>query len=441
MQEDAKKKRMGSLAGTERAFFEGRKAELRAGYEAGVQQELDAWEASLGVVAALGRKRFRKVSFATCFGKVVLRCREGIGGDGRWTCPALAHLGLRPNQRYSPDLERRMAVLSAETGSYEKASGVADAAAWLAASDGAMRSAVMRLGAIAAAAPPEGRCAGAAGPNDTLVIMADGWNARHRGENWGRDKDNRKLPERVHWHEIRSAVLFRLSALLAVSGKRKALMEKHAVAVPANTSPHDFGVLLHREALRMGLAQAQAVFFVMDGGAWLWNVFQDRFEKCSKAMLDFYYLSQHLHALAAALHGAGTAKAQAWCGKILHDLKHRSPKRLFKTLDELLRPPPLRRPGVLGVHPRAERLFQEPRRSYGVRCLKPKCERFWTLPANAALGVPIGSGSVESLCPQLQNRRKRTGQFWTQAGFAALLRIIVRSWNGELDSLWQTAAA
>lgn len=61
--------------------------------------------------------------------------------------------------------------------------------------------------------------------------------------------------------------------------------------------------------------------------------------------------------------------------------------------------------------------------------------------ANAALGVPIGSGSVESLCSQFQNRLKRTGQFWTKEGFAALLRIIVRNWNGELDSIWRASAA
>ena len=428
MQKDAETERASPLAGTERAFFEGRREELRAGYEAHVQGLVEAWEASSDAVAALRRKRFRDVRLATFFGTVVLRCRQGVGGDGRWKCPALAHLGLRPNQRYSPDMERRMAVLAAETGSYEKASGVADAAAWLCASDGAVRSSVMRLGAAAESAQPEGPCAGAAGPEDTLVIMADGWNARHRGENWGLDKDNRRLPERVHWHEIRSAVLFRLSALLAVSGRRKALAQKHVLAVPADTSPYDFGVLLHRDAVRMGLLRAKAVFFVMDGGVWLWHIYADRFEKCSKAMLDFYHLSQHLHALAAALHGAGTAKAEAWCGKILHDLKHKSPKRLFKTLDGLLGEPPSADPAVLEAIREQNAYF---RNHAG----------HMDYAANAALGAPIGSGSVESLCSQFQNRLKRTGQFWTKEGFAALLRIIVRYWNGELDSLWLASAA
>ena len=428
MEEDTKKRQMGALAGTERAFFEGRKEQWRVEYEACVQQQVDAWETSSRTVAALERKRFRNVSFTTCFGKVVLRCREGIGGDGHWTCPALAHLGLRPNQRYSPDMERRMAVLSAETGSYEKASCVAADAAWITASDAAMRSTVMRLGAIAETSPREGPCAGAAGPNDTLVIMADGWNARHRGDNWGLDKDNRNLPERVHWHEIRATVLFKLSALLAVSGKRNAILKKHVADVPANTSPHDFGILLHREAVRMGLTRAKAVFFVIDGGVWLWNLFKDRFEKCSKAMLDFYHLSQHLHVLSSALHGADTTKAKTWCGKILHDLKHKSPKRLFKTLDELLQEPPSSDPATVEAIREQNAYFR-------------KHAGHMDYAANAALGVPIGSGSVESLCSQFQNRLKRTGQFWTKEGFAALLLVIVRFWNGELDSLWQATAA
>ena len=428
MKKDAETGRVSPLAGTERVFFESRREELRAGYEASVQELADTWEASSGAVAALGRKRFRDVRLATFFGTVVLRCREGVGADGRWTCPALAHLGLRPNQRYSPDMERRMAVLAAETGSYEKAARVADAAAWFAASDGAVRSAVVRLGAAAEATPPQGPCAGAAGPEDTLVFMADGWNARHRGENWGLDKKNRDLPDRVHWHEIRSAVIFKLSALLAVSGKRKALMEKHVVAVPADTSPYDFGVLLHREAVRMGLLRAKAVFFVMDGGVWLWRIYGDRFEKCSKAMLDFYHLSQHLHVLAAALHGADAAKAQAWCGRILHDLKHKSPGRLFKTLDDLLREPPSDDPAVLEAIREQNAYF---RNHAG----------HMDYAANARMGVPIGSGSVESLCSQFQNRLKRTGQFWTKEGFAALLRIVVRYWNGELDYLWTSSAA
>ena len=426
MKEKAEAVRVSPLMGMERTFFEERRESLCADYALQVQALVDEWEAASETVGALGRKRLLDVRIITFFGSITVWVRQGIDDKGRWVSPALAHLGIRPHQRYSPDMEKRMAVLAVETGSYEKAATVADAT-WFTGSDDAVRSLVLRLGKVAQNTPPTGMRAEAATPEDTLIVMADGWNARHRGENWGRNKKDRKLPERVHWHEIRSGVIFKLSALLAVSGKRKAIMDKHIVAVPAETSPYDFGVLLHREAVRMGLGRAKAVFFVMDGGVWLWNIYQDRFEKCSKAMLDFYHLSQHLHTLGAALHGAGSSKAAAWCATILHDLKHKSPKRLFNTLDELLEDPPSDDPAVREAIREQNAYF---RNHAG----------HMDYAANAALGVPIGSGPVESLCSQFQNRLKRTGQFWTKNGFAALLQVTVRHWNRELDSLWRVAA-
>jgi len=426
MKEIPETMRISPLMGMERTFFEERKPSLCADYAARVQQLVNEWETASEAVRALRRKRFLNIRIVTFFGIITVRVRQGVDRAGRWRSPALTYLGIKPHQWYSPDMEKRMAVLAAETGSYEKAATVADAT-WFTVSDDAARSLVLRLGDVARNNPPKGMCADAATPVDTLIVMADGWNARHRGKNWGRNKKNRELPERVHWHEIRSGVIFNLSSLLAVSGKRKAILDKHIVAVPAETSPHDFGVLLHREAVRMGLGRAKAVFFVMDGGVWLWNIYHDRFEKCSKAMLDFYHLSQHLHTLGTALHGASSSKAATWCARILHDLKHKSPKRLFRTLDQLLENPPSSDPALLKTIRDQNAYFRNH-------------ADHMDYAENAALGVPIGSGPVESLCSQFQNRLKRTGQFWTKTGFAALLQVTVRHWNRELDSLWRIAA-
>lgn len=427
MKEQTNAAHVSPLMGMERAFFEEQKDRLCADYAARVQGLVDRWEADSEAVRALRRKRFLKVRIVTFFGRITVRVHQGIDRTGRWVCPSIAFLGINSNQRYSPDMEQRMAVLAVQTGSYEKAATVADAT-WFTVSDDATRSLVLRLGEVAKDNPATGMCSGAASSEDTIVVTADGWNARHRGENWGLDKENRALPERIHWYEIRSAVVFKLSALLAVSGNRKAIMDKHIVAVPAETSPYDFGIHLQQEMDRMGARRAKAVFFIMDGGVWLWHMFSDRFERCSKAMLDFYHLSQHLHALASVIHGPDTAKAKAWCGKILHDLKHKSPARLFRTLDMLLREPPSADPEVRKAICEQNAYFR-------------KHETHMDYAANAALGLPIGSGSVESLCSQFQNRLKRTGQFWSKTGFAALLRITVRYWNRELDSLWQVSAA
>ena len=66
------------LMGTERAFFENCKEELRKGYEASVQRLVDAWEASAATVTALTRKRSRHVRLLTFFGTIVLRCRPHV---------------------------------------------------------------------------------------------------------------------------------------------------------------------------------------------------------------------------------------------------------------------------------------------------------------------------------------------------------------------------
>ena len=428
LEEKKKESRLSPLMGMERAFFEEHKESLSTQYASRVQNLVNQWEATSQEVEVLQRKRIQSVQIITFFGSITIRVRQGVNRQNhQWVSPALVFLGIRPHQRYSPDIEKRLAALAVETGSYEKAAAVAEAT-WFTVSDDAARSLVLRLGEVAEKSPAVEMLPGAASCEDTLIVMADGWNARHRGKNWGQSLKNRELPERVHWHEIRSGVIFKLSSLLAVSGKRKAIMDKHIVAVPAETSPYDFGVLLERETMRMGLVQAKAVFFVMDGGVWLWNLFKDRFEKCSKAMLDFYHLSQHLHLLSAALHGADSSKAAQWCGKILYDLKHKSPKSLFKKLDKLLQEPPSDDPAVLKAIREQNNYFRNH-------------ADHMDYATNAARGVPIGSGSMESLCSQLQCRLKRTGQFWSKIGFASLLKVTVRYRNGELDALWNALAA
>jgi hypothetical protein len=256
----------------------------------------------------------------------------------KWVVPVREAWRLARNQRLTPTLQRKLCFTAVETGSFEKASALASE--WgCAASDDAIRSCAVALGEKARKAPLSTACIDKAGPEDVLVVMMDGWMARHRGKDWGKKK-RVQGQERIHWHEIRSAVIYRLKDQAKVSPKRRALLSKHVVAVPAETDPVDFGQRVQEEALRMGLAEARLVYVVMDGGVWLWNIFDDRFKQCAVGTLDFYHASQHLHALAAELFHENTHDAQTWCGVILHSLKHHSTRKLFTTLAELLSDPP-----------------------------------------------------------------------------------------------------
>ena len=356
------------------------------------------------------------------FGDVRLHAAKGYCSRRKqWIVPIREAWGLAKNQRLSPALQRRLCCTAAETGSFEKASALAGE--WgCHISDDAIRSCVLALGEKARQAPLSAACANRAGREDVLVVMMDGWMARHRGKDWGKKK-RAEGQERIHWHEIKSAVIYRLHDQAQVSPKRRALLSKHVVAVPAETDPVTFGQHVQHEAGRMGLGQARLVYVVMDGGIWLWNIFEDRFKQCAVGTLDFYHASEHLHALAAVLFREDKQQAKDWCAQILHSLKHQSAKKLFRTLAELLADPPREDPSTICVIESTNDYFQNHRDHMDYS-------------GAAKSGLPIGSGSIESQCSQFQNRLKRRGQFWTKEGFAALLEISVRHQNGELRSLW-----
>ena len=308
-----------------------------------------------------------------------------------------------------------------ETGSFEKAATLAGE--WgCSISDDAIRACVVALGEKARSVPLSAACTDQAGQDDVLIVMMDGWMARHRGKDWG-EKKRVEGQERIHWYEIKSAVIYRLRDQAQVSSKRRALLAKHVVAVPAETDPVTFGQHVQHEARRMGLGQARLLYVVMDGGIWLWNIFEDRFKLCAVGTLDFYHASQHLHALASELFPENKPQARIWCAQILHSLKHRSTKKLFQTLAELLAHPPRQDPSILLAIEDANDYFESHRNHMDYS-------------RAAKAGLPIGSGSVESQCSQFQDRFKRRGQFWTQNGFAGLLEVTVRHQNGELRSLW-----
>jgi len=51
-------------------------------------------------------------------------------------------------------------------------------------------------------------------------------------------------------------------------------------------------------------------------------------------------------------------------------------------------------------------------------------------------GAPMGSGAVESLCRQLQNRFKSCAQFWSRQGLTHLLALNVLFKNQSAGFLW-----
>lgn len=373
-------------------------------------------------VSGLTLKRARRVGMklhAVC-GVLELKLWYGFCTQSdRHMSPAREQWGLAPNQRFSPEFEKRMCYTATQTDSYEKAAAMA--ACWgSTVSDDGVHACVQRRGRQASAqtppAPKRDR------DETTMIIMMDGWMARHRGPQWGM-KPPEKRVDRVHWHEIKSAVIFRLNQRVQTSSGRRILIKKHAVAVPAETEPTEFASQVHAEAMRLGLSAAKQVYVVQDGAIWLWNVFEDRFSSCASGTLDFYHASDHLWALANDLFGQGSPEATHWVRPLLHQLRHGKESRVLRSLAALVQSAHENHPQSLDIITNTENYFR-------------RHEDHIHYAALGEAGVPIGSGAVESQCSQFQDRFKRTGQFWSDQGFANLLAVDLRVRNHELEHLW-----
>jgi hypothetical protein len=336
--------------------------------------------------------------------------------DRHWGCPMRERWGLSTHQRLSPGLADKLAYFATVTGSYEAAARLA-AKVGSPVEDTTIWALVQRLGQRAERqiqdrveqTAPEKVPKRAA--SQLAVLLLDAYQVRFRGPGWGRQETQQP---RVEWHEEKLGVFYAQEQ--AVREPRGPLLEK--VVVGWQGEPLELGRRLHWEALRGGLARAQDVLVVADGAPWIWNVAADRWANAWQ-LLDFYHASQHLWALGRAWHGRAEATAKEWVERRLHSLRCGQEKRVLREIAALPR-----RRGAAGKIIRQEQNYfaaQAGRMNY-----KALADRGW----------PIGSGAVESACRTRQCRRKRSGQFWTQAGLRHLGALEEARDHGHWDQLW-----
>jgi hypothetical protein len=365
--------------------------------------------------------RWRDLQLMTVSGVIKLKVRHGYSPAlGQWVCPARQAWGLQAYQRLSPELESRLAYTASETTSYEAAARMA--ARWgCPVSDGCIHQHLQSLGEAAEQIELPPPVIPPREPEFSLVIMLDGWLARERGPDWGAGS-RKKEPQRILWHEIKSAVIYRLERRAANDNGRGMLIEKFVVATPPETSPVAFGATVQAEARRRGMGRAKYVYLVMDGALWLWELAEDRFARAIKT-LDFHHARDHLWALANSLHGEDTPEAKAWVQPLLRSLRKGRENQVVHQLEALLQNQSQRTPESQDLIEREVKFFVKHRDHLHYQAME-------------RAGAPRGSGAVESLGKQLQQRLRGCGQIWTRPGFTRLLKVVVLVKNREEHLLW-----
>lgn len=216
------------------------------------------------------------------------------------------------------------------------------------------------------------------------------------------------------WHEVK------IGAVGGWTGERLDAVSY----VARRATPEAFGPVLGAEAARRGalevvgwtgpltgrgLAILPEVIVLGDGAVWIWTRTAEQFGRRIE-ILDYFHAGEHLTTVATAIFGERSTASQAWAAEQRTRLREEGVVPVLAALRALEPTSPAA----------AETLRVE--RGY----LTKNADRM-AYPAFRAAGLPIGSGAVESAAKHVvQQRMKRAGMRWSDAGGDAMLALCAR---------------
>jgi hypothetical protein len=165
--------------------------------------------------------------------------------------------------------------------------------------------------------------------------------------------------------------------------------------------------------MRRGIAElkvkgAAEKIVVADGAPWIWNQVASRASCMDQKVLDFYHMSEHVHAAKRVVFGEETEAGKTWALSLLHIVRHEGYdpfwSKLIQTRTSVRSP--VKRAALDGLmHYVAER---KQMMNY------PRCDQ---------MGQDVGSGSTESMCNCMTHRLKQRGMRWDIDNAEAIMAL------------------
>jgi hypothetical protein len=185
-----------------------------------------------------------------------------------------------------------------------------------------------------------------------------------------------------------------------------------------------FGPLLKEHARQVAFEQADECISLTDGARWITAQICRTLLLIKVMLLDFYHLSQHVHAAAKCCLGE-TPAANDWTATRLKEIKELGVTPVLAAIDALMKKirAPARRESLQGL------------RDYIVARLDLLDYR-----TALAKGHDIGSGPTEAMCKTLTLRLKRPGMKWDRDHAAAMMNLTALYDSGQAKAYWKSAA-
>ena len=194
---------------------------------------------------------------------------------------------------------------------------------------------------------------------------------------------------------------------------------RHAFATEADSNA--YGPLLKEYARQIRFEQADQQLSLVDGARWIAKQVCHALILLHALLLDFYHLSQHVHAAAKCCLGE-TAAAKQWVEQRLTEIKELGAAPVLMAIDALKK--------QIRSNPKREAL--DDLRNY-------LTERLDMLDYRTALdsGWDIGSGPTEAMCKTLTLRLKRPGMKWDRDHAAGMMNLQAMYQSGQAASYWR----
>jgi len=198
--------------------------------------------------------------------------------------------------------------------------------------------------------------------------------------------------------------------------------KRHRHAFATEKPCENFSPLLKIFAQQVGFDRADQTISLSDGAKWIYAQVCLALLSLKVILLDFFHLSQHIHATAAQCFGEGTEMAREWAKARKEEIKTLGPSAVLAAIEAL------------------DKKVRSKRKKESLRLLRQYViSRLEMVDYRTALanGYDIGSGPTEAMCKNLTLRLKRPGMKWDPDHAGAMMNLIALHESGQAPAYYR----